>query len=81
MGNPLKFSSSKTKYKHIGGLPGKNTQEILLEVGLKQEEIDSLRTEIFNKRRENNLYNTSSTADENTQYHEWDLDYGQQDIT
>ena len=45
VGNPLKFSASKTKYKHIGGLPGNNTQEILLEVGLKQEEIDSLKKE------------------------------------
>ena len=46
-----------------------------------QEEIRILRSEIFHKRREKNLYNTSSTADENTQYHEWDLDYGQQGIT
>ena len=46
-----------------------------------QQEIDSLRNEIKNKTIEKNLYNTSSTADMNTEYHEWDLDYGQQDIT
>ena len=45
-----------------------------------QEEIRILRSEIFHKRREQNLYNTSSTADENTQYQEWDMDYGQQSI-
>jgi len=42
------------------------------------KEIDSLRNEIKNKTVENNLYNTSSTVDEDTEYFEWDSNYGQQ---
>ena len=42
------------------------------------KEIDSLRNEIKNTTIEKNLYNTSSTAHEDTEFFEWDSNYGQQ---
>lgn len=42
------------------------------------KEIDSLRNEIKNKTIEKNLYNTSSTVNEDTEFFEWDSNYGQQ---
>ena len=43
-----------------------------------EKELDSLRNEIKNTTIEKNLYNTSSTADEDTEFFEWDSNYGQQ---
>jgi len=33
IGNPIKFSLSETKYRHIGVLLGEHPKEILLEIG------------------------------------------------
>ena len=46
-----------------------------------QEEIRSLRKEIFDKTVEKNLYNTSSTVSPDSTFHEWENDYGQQGFT
>ena len=43
-----------------------------------QKEIDSLRNEIFTKKLEKNLLDTSSTVSPDSVYHEWEADYGQQ---
>ena len=56
-------------------------KDLYVRIAELEKEIVSLRNELKNKTIEKNLYNTSSTADMNTEYHEWDLDYGQQDIT
>jgi len=43
-----------------------------------EKEIDSLKSEIYNKTIETNLYNTSSTISQNTIDIDMDRDFGQQ---
>lgn len=45
-----------------------------------EKELDSLRNEIKNTTIEKNLYNTSSTVNEDIEFFEWDMDYGQQGL-
>ena len=45
-----------------------------------EKELDSLRNEIKNTTIEKNLYNTSSTVNEDTEFFEWDSNYGQQGL-
>lgn len=41
--NPLKFSKAQARYNHVGPAMGEHTQEILLDAGFAQTEIDALR--------------------------------------
>ena len=43
LGSPLKFSSGETIYKHVGVPSGLHTEEVLLEIGLNEEDIMSLK--------------------------------------
>lgn len=45
-----------------------------------EKELDSLRNEIKNTTIEKNLYNTSSTVNEDIEFFEWDSNYGQQGL-
>ena len=67
---------SKMVYEHYD----QQIKNLNARVDELAKEIDSLRNEIKNKTVEKNLYNTSSTADENAEFFEWDSNYGQQGL-
>lgn len=43
VGSPIQFSASEAEYKGVGTAVGAHTDEVLLEIGYNQKEIDSLR--------------------------------------
>jgi alpha-methylacyl-CoA racemase len=43
VGSPIRFSGSEAEYKGVGTAVGAHTEEVLLEIGYNQKEINSLR--------------------------------------